>query len=261
MQSILFSVLTVSAIGLIAGILLCLASKYFAVPTDEKQEKIRECLPGANCGACGFSGCDGYAAALADGTAEPNLCSAGGAKTAAALSTLLGADVSADKKVARVFCNHGLTHANLDFLYSGANSCLAANLLYDGPLECKYGCIGFGDCVNACNFNAIKIEDSVAKVDKNLCVGCGKCAKVCPKSIITVTSAKESAAVLCSNKEKGAVSRKKCDISCLACTKCVKVCESGAITIKDNLAVIDTDKCTLCKKCIDACPNGCISAF
>ena len=146
-MEILIPVLIIAVIGLIAGLGLSFASKYMAVPVDETQEKLREALPGANCGACGFSGCDGYAAALAEGKAAPNLCSAGGDDTAQKISEILKVEVSADKKVAVVCCNGSFDKTARAFAYDGIQSCTAASLLQGGPLDCKYGCVGLLDCV------------------------------------------------------------------------------------------------------------------
>lgn len=254
----LYTVLIVSGIGLLLGIVLSLASKFFAVPTDEKTEKIRECLPGANCGACGFSGCDGYAAALSNGDAEPNLCTPGGEGTAKALSEVLGVEVTAVKKIAVVHCHHGLDKAVSDFAYTGAASCASASLMYGGPLACKYGCLGLGDCISVCEFGALSLVDGNIVVDKEKCGGCGKCAAACPKGIISIENADAPYYVACSNKEKGATARKQCTAACIGCKKCEKVCPTAAITVSDNLAVIDPEKCTGCGECERNCPMKCI---
>ncbi len=254
----LYTVLIVGGTGLILGTVLSFASKFFFVPTDERTEQIRECLPGANCGACGFSGCDGYADALSKGDAEPNLCTPGGETTAKALSDILGVEVSAIKKAAVIHCHHGLDKAVSNYAYTGAASCAAASLLYGGPLECKYGCLGFGDCIKACDFGALSISDGNIVIDKEKCGGCGKCALACPKGIITVEPVNAPVYIACSNKNKGAVSRKECTAACIGCKKCEKVCPSAAITVNDNLAFIDPDKCTGCGECQRNCPMKCI---
>lgn len=257
-MDILYAIIIITAIGLIAGVILALASKFMAVPTDKLVEEVRNALPGANCGACGFSGCDGYAAAIASGEAEPNLCTPGGETAAKALSDILGVSVTAEKKVAFVRCNHGIDKAQADFAYSGAASCEGASLLYGGQYECKFACLGFGDCLKACDYNAICIEGGVAKVDTSLCTGCEKCASTCPKGIIDILPYKSTAAVACANTEKGGIARKKCERACIGCMKCLKVCESDAIKVENNNAFIDPQKCTYCKKCVDTCPDNCI---
>jgi len=257
-MGVLYAILIITGIGLVAGLILAIASKFMAVPVDQKVAKIRETLPGANCGACGFSGCDGYAAAIAAGEAAPNLCTPGGQTTADDLSKILGVEIKSEKKVAFVRCNHGIDKAKLDFGYSGAQSCAAASLLYGGQYECKFACLGFGDCAKACEYGAISLEDGSAKVNREICIACGKCATVCPKGIIDIIPAANSYSVACSNTEKGAVSRKKCEAACIGCMKCVKVCEAEAISVKNNLASIDFSKCTSCGKCAEVCPDKCI---
>ena len=257
MAGFIYTVLIVGGIGLILGALLSFAAKFFSVKSDEKVEQIRACLPGANCGACGFSGCDGYAAAIAAGQAEYNLCTPGGQGTAQELSKILGGNVTVVAKTAVVHCNHCFDKAVSDFAYCGLNSCAAANILYNGSLACKNACLGFGDCIKACEFNALKLENGNIVVDKNICGGCGKCVKACPKGVITL-EVKCLPYVACSNTEKGAVARKQCTAACIGCKKCENVCEHNAITVKNNLAVIDSALCVGCNKCSAACPVGCI---
>ena len=228
-MEILLPVIIVGIIGLIAGVGLSLASKFMAVPVDEKQEKIREALPGANCGACGFSGCDGYAAAVAAGEATPDKCAPGGAAAAAALAEILGVEVVNEPKIAFIACKGTRENTKLKYAYSGMQSCAAAAALQSGPLECSFGCLGFGDC-----------------------------AAVCPKALISVLPKSAGVRVACSNKEKGAPVVKNCSVSCIACKMCEKVCESGAVKVIDNLAVIDRTLCTDCGKCKAACKRGVI---
>ena len=257
-MQIFLPVIIVTVIGLIAGLGLALASKFMAVPTDEKQEKIRECLPGANCGACGYSGCDGYAAAVASGEATPDKCAAGGNSTANALSELLGVEVNTEPKVAFIACNGNAENTATKYAYSGLMSCAAANLVQSGPMECKYGCIGFGDCYNSCPFGAITMQNGRPVICKDICVGCGKCASVCPKSLISIVPKSSTVHVSCANKAKGVQVAKACKVSCISCQMCAKNCPSGAIEIKDNVAVINYDLCTSCGKCKEVCKRNVI---
>ena len=257
-MDILIPVLIVAAIGFIAAVGLALASKFMAVPTDETQEKIREVLPGANCGACGFSGCDGFAAALAEGKAKPDACTAGGETTAKAISEILGVDVEIEPKVAFVACNGDKEKSRVKYNYEGINSCSAAALVQGGPLECKFGCIGFGDCAKACVFGAITVSDGKTIVCEELCGGCGACVTACPKGVITLLPKDHKTVVACSNKEKGAAVVKACNVSCIACGMCVKACPKGAISLVDNLAVIDQSVCDGCGNCKAACKRNAI---
>ena len=257
-MSIVLPVIIVGVIGLIAGIGLSVASKLMAVPTDERQEKIREVLPGANCGACGYSGCDGYAAAVASGEATPDKCAPGGEASAKAMAEILGVKVSSTPKVAFIACNGNSEISNIKYNYSGMNSCTAASLLHAGPLECAYGCIGLGDCAKACPFGAIITENGKPIVCEDLCMGCGKCVAACPKKLISVLPKNRKVTIACSNKQKGAPVVKMCKASCIACTMCEKQCENGAIKIIDNIAVIDYSLCNGCGKCKEICKRNVI---
>lgn len=257
-MEILLPVIIVGIIGLIAGVGLSLASKFMAVPVDEKQEKIREALPGANCGACGFSGCDGYAAAVAAGEASPDKCAPGGAAAAAALTEILGVEVVNEPKIAFIACKGTRENTKLKYAYSGMQSCAAAAALQSGPLECSFGCLGFGDCAAVCPFGAITLENGRPAVCGDICVGCGKCVSVCPKALISVLPKSAEVRVACSNKEKGAPVVKNCSVSCIACKMCERACENGAVKVIDNLAVIDRSLCTGCGKCKAACKRGVI---
>ena len=255
-MEILLPVIIVAVIGFVAGVGLSLASKFMAVPVDEKQEKIAEALPGANCGACGYSGCDGYAAAIASGEAEPNLCAPGGAAAAAAIAEILGVEVKNEPKVAFIACKGNREITKQKYNYQGLESCAAASLLYKGPLECEFGCIGFGDCMRACPFGAITLENGKPIVCEDICVGCSKCVAACPKAIISLIPKDHKTTVNCSNKNKGAAVVKACAVSCIACRLCEKQCEVGAISIVDNLAVIDHSLCNGCGKCKAVCKRG-----
>lgn len=260
-MNILIPILILAAIGLIAGLGLAIASKILAVPVNEKEQQIRDILPGANCGACGFSGCDGYAKALADGTAENTaLCSPGGTEAAKNIAGILGvAGDSVVRRTALVRCRGCHENTGDKMAYSGVQTCRTANQLYGGPGACSYGCIGLGDCVNVCEYGALHIREGVAAVNPALCTACGKCVRACPKDLITLFPASEvKAAVLCSSKAKGAQTRKDCKAGCIGCKKCEKVCESGAVVVSANLAHIDPEKCTACGKCVENCPQHCI---
>lgn len=255
-MEIILPVIIVAVIGLIAGVGLALAAKFMAVPTDETTEKIREVLPGANCGACGYSGCDGYAAAIASGEATPDKCAPGGETCAKALAEILGVEIASEPKVAFIACKGNPDITKFKYEYSGLESCTAASLLYSGPLECSFGCIGFGDCAKACPFGAITVENGKPVVCEEICMGCSKCVAACPKSLISIIPKDHKTTVNCSNKNKGAAVAKACQVSCIACRMCEKQCELGAIKIVDNLAVIDHSLCNGCGKCKEVCKRG-----
>lgn len=258
-NSILIAVAIVAGIGIVAGLGLAIASVLLAVPKDEREEQVRALLPGANCGACGYSGCDGYAAALAKGEAENGLCAPGGSDAAAAISALLGiGGGSVERKVAIVHCRGTYDNTDNKLEYEGVKSCTAANQMFGGVSECPYGCMGLGDCVSACDFGAISVCNGAAHVDPNLCKACGKCVKACPKGLISLIPVRPVAVVLCMNCDKGAQTRKVCKGGCIGCMKCTKVCETGAVTVTNFHASVDPDKCTGCGKCAEQCPMGCL---
>ncbi|MDD6479402.1 MAG: RnfABCDGE type electron transport complex subunit B [Oscillospiraceae bacterium] len=259
MYDILIAFIIVTAIGVIAGIVLVLASHFFNVPQDETEMKVRECLPSVNCGACGYAGCDDYAKAVAEGKAATNLCIPGSVDTAKAISDIMGVEAEAPKDlVAFVKCNGNKEAAVKKADYQGVYTCKAASMVYAGPNECKYGCIGCGDCANVCPTNAISIKDGIAVVDTRICIGCGLCTRTCPKLIIKLLPQDAKVAVMCSSKDKGAVARKACKNACIACKKCELNCPDKAITVEDNLASIDYSKCVGCGVCAEVCPTGCI---
>ncbi len=259
MNNILIALAVVSGIALIAGVLLALLSHFFGVEKSKELKAISACLPGVNCGACGYKGCDDYATALANGEAAPNKCVPGGANTAAVLGELLGIEVEKPKElVAFVHCNGNCEATVKKASYEGLSSCRAAALVHGGPKSCKNGCLGFGECAAACPAHAICMMDGIAHVDTSRCIGCGICKSVCPKNLISMIPHTSHTAVVCSNTEKGADARKVCKNACIGCKKCERLCTEVAITVVNNYAKIDYDKCTGCGTCVEACPTGCL---
>lgn len=258
MTSVFLAVGIAAALALIAGAILSIASVVFAVPKDETVEALKDVLPGANCGACGYSGCEGYAAAMAHEDAAVGLCSPGGDEVAKATGAILGKDGAVVKKVAVVRCAGCEELAVRSHEYQGMRSCAAAVSLYNGGKDCSYGCIGLGDCAAVCDRDAITLRNGVAVVDPALCGGCGDCVTACPKALITVLVQNAAPIVKCQNRDKGGVARKVCKAACIGCMKCRKACEAGAITVTSFLAAIDPDKCVGCGKCQEVCPQGCI---
>lgn len=248
-------IIIVTAVGLLCATLLVVASRFLAVPVDTRAEDIREFLPGANCGACGYVGCDDYAKAVANGSAKANLCIPGGASVSGKISEYLGvAAEGADAKKAIVRCSGTCDKCGEAEEYHGPASCAACAALHRGKKACGYGCLGYGDCVAACKFGALSVENGVARVDESLCTGCGACAKACPHLLIEMVPADSRVRVECSSHDKGAVVRKVCSAGCIGCMMCTKVCPTGAITVDNFLASIDPAKCTNCGACVEKCP-------
>ena len=261
MNSILLAVVLLGGLGLLAGLVLAVASILMAVPKDEKAEALLERLPGINCGACGFSGCAGYADAMANHGAKVGLCSPGGEAVAKATSELLGVSGDVERRTALVRCGGCDTYTARKLEYHGVPSCRAANLFFGGDWLCRYGCLGYGDCAAACEYGAIKGENGLAKVDAALCRGCTKCVSACPKNLIVMAGSATRGVVRCSNHDKAPAVRAACKVGCIGCGKCMKVCEYDAVTVTDHLSSINPEKCVGCGKCVEACPVNCITLF
>ena len=258
-MGIVTPVILVSVVGIVAGVGLTLAAKFMAVPVDETAVKIRECLPGANCGGCGYPGCGGCAEAILAGKAPVNACAPAGAEGAAKIAEIMGMEApSGEKMVAHVICNGGEAAAK-QFDYVGIQDCLAATKVAGAPLACAFGCLGYGSCVKACQFDAIHIGDKgVAEVDKEKCTDCGACREACPRKLIVEVPYKQKVFVNCANKEKGAAAMKVCANACIGCGLCEKTCKFDAIHVVNNVAVIDYSKCRNCTMCAKACPKNAI---
>lgn len=255
-MKILLPVLIFIGLGLLMGALLALASKLFAVKKGEKAEAIKECLPGANCGGCGYSGCDAYAAAVSAGDAPVNKCSVGGAEAASKIAQIMGVDAGAQVRMrAQVMCSGTGEYAKKKYIYEGIDDCVAASKIGGGDKMCKNGCIGLGTCVRACPFDAIVVEDGVAAVDYSKCKGCGICVSACPKGIIKLIPFDAKHWVGCMSVDDGKNTRKVCDVGCISCKLCQKNCPAGAINVDNFVASIDYDKCTGCDICTDKCPR------
>ncbi len=256
MKDILLPVIIFIGLGLMMGALLAFASRIFAVKADEKAEKIKEFLPGANCGGCGFSGCSAYAEAVAKGEAPVNKCSVGGAEAAGKIAEVMGVEAGKTVRMrAQVMCSGTSEYARKKYIYAGIDDCVAASKIGGGDKLCKNGCIGLGTCVKACPFEAIVVQNGVAAVDYSKCKGCGVCVSACPKGIIKLIPFDSKHWVGCMSVDDGKNTRKVCDVGCISCKLCQKNCPSGAITVDNFVAKIDYDKCTGCDTCVDKCPR------
>lgn len=263
MTMILIPAAIVAGIGLIAAVILTVASKLMFVPVDERVAAVREVLPGANCGGCGFAGCDDYAAAFGkDPELSPSLCPVGGPDVAAKIAAIMGesaGDMEAQVAVVKCQGNCDVTQPimSTDRIYS----CKTAKMFYDGQWACAYGCLGLGDCFDACKFDAIDVYDGLAHIDRDRCVGCGACVDACPNDVIELIVKKNMVQVECRSKDKGAKTRKLCSVGCIGCMKCQKACRFDVITVEGNLAHIDPQKCRNCGMCVKECPTGAIADY
>ncbi len=254
---IIKSLLLLGGLGLTLGLVLLVASQKLSVKVDEREAKIRSALPGANCGACGYPGCDGYATAIVAGKAPLNACSVGGPKVAQKIGEIMGQDVSAaEPRVAVLICRGGKNEAPYRFQYRGAGNCRQAALLLGGPKACIWGCVGFGDCVNVCPVKAITIgENRLPVIDEKRCIGCGKCVAECPKNTLILIPRTKLVYLACVSHDRGKAVKDACSVGCIACGLCVKVCPVSALRMERNLPVMDFEKCIDCGICVHKCPT------
>ncbi len=260
--TILLGALIVGGLGLLFGALLAIVGKVFAVKEDPRKAEVRECLPGANCGGCGFAGCDAFADAVVEGKAEANGCPVGGAAVAQKVGAIMGTEVEVGpRKVAFVRCRGDLEKCGLRFDYKGVMDCKSAALIGNGDKNCHFSCLGFGDCQKACPFDAIHVtEDRLAIVDEDKCTGCGQCVAACPRSIVHLVTTDHAVHRTCSAMDRGRVVRDNCTAGCLGCGKCERACKFDALKMRDNLPHIDFTKCVDCMQCADSCPTGALKA-
>jgi Na+-translocating ferredoxin:NAD+ oxidoreductase RNF subunit RnfB len=265
---IIISTIALGALGLISAVILYFVANKFKVYEDPKIDEVEEALPSANCGGCGFPGCRAFAEAAATKAKEEHnleglFCPVGGNEVMQKVGEILGLEIEAkDPMIAVVRCNGSHANSPGKVKYEGATSCAFAHALYSGEGGCMYGCLGLGDCVDACEFDAIHMnpETGLPVVDDN-CTACGACVEACPRDIIELRKRgpkERRIFVSCVNKEKGAAAKKNCAVACIGCGKCEKVCKFDAITITSFLAYIDFEKCTLCRKCVEVCPTTAI---
>jgi len=250
--------------GLLAIVLYFIAQK-FKVQEDPRIDQVLEVLPGANCGGCGYAGCRAFAESFVRNPENPDFfCPVGGNDVMQKAAAVLGREMQEQiPKLAVLRCNGSCDVRPVLNTYDGSPKCSVAADLYGGETGCSYGCLGLGDCVDACTFDAIHInpQTCLPEVVEDKCTSCGACVKACPRNILELRPKGPKSRriyVACANKDKGAVTRKVCSVGCIGCQLCVKACPFEAITFADNLAYIDPAKCRLCRKCVAVCPTGCI---
>ena len=256
MMNIVAAILVLGILGAVFGAVLSVASKIFEVKKDPREEEILSHLAGANCGGCGYPGCGGCAAAILAGDAPVTACAPAGAENAAAIAKIMGQEApSGERQVAFVRCNGGV-NAKKRFDYIGVKDCISATKVAAGPLECSFGCLGFGSCVSACQFGAMSIgPNGTAVVDPDKCTACMACAAACPRKLIVSVPVSKKVRVTCANQDKGKGAMSVCNNSCIGCGLCQRECKKDAIHVVNGVAVIDYDKCVGCKLCTKVCPR------
>jgi len=267
-EVVIYAVASLGVIGIAAAVILYFVAQKFKVIEDPRIDEVEDALPSANCGGCGFAGCRAYAEATVsqaekDGNLEGLNCPVGGNEVMAEVAKILGLEVEEQAPLIAVLrCNGSFKNSPKKVSYEGATSCAFAHNLFGGNGGCPYGCLGEGDCVKACAFDAIHINPETGlPVVNDKCVACGACVEACPRDILELRpkgKKERRIFVSCINKEKGGPAKKNCSTACIGCSKCFNVCEFDAITMKDNLAYIDPYKCKLCRKCVVECPTNAI---
>jgi Na+-translocating ferredoxin:NAD+ oxidoreductase RNF subunit RnfB len=259
-----FGLAVLAGLGVVFGVALAIVAARFMVKVDPKVEQVRETLPGANCGACGFAGCMGYAeAVVGNPDVAANMCAPGKSAVAEKIAVITGKKAEkVEPRIARVFCQGGNSQSQRKFIYTGVKDCTAAVLAAGGDKSCEFGCLGYGTCMRACPFHAITMSsENLPVISPEKCTACGKCVAACPKQVIEIAQAAKAVVVSCHSRDKGADTKKKCQVGCIGCGICVRTCPVDAVKVENNFAKIDHSKCIVCGLCVKKCPTSAIKDY
>lgn len=261
LQSILWAGAILGGLGLLFGLFLGVANRFFGVKTDGRVLKIREELPGANCGGCGFPGCDAFAAAVVKGEAPVNGCPVSSPDVVGRIAKIMGVDAGDVRPLLTVVsCRGTASNTGEKYTYEGLEDCAAAAQLDEGYKNCRFSCLGLGNCTRVCPTGAVTIQNGLAVIDHELCINCGKCVAACPRGIIRMVPADSKIRLLCRAQTKGKEVREACQVGCIGCGLCARTCKFGALTMVNDLPVCDFDKCVGCMECARKCPRQCLWA-
>lgn len=264
MELFLISMVSMGGLALLLSVGLVLANQKLRVEVDPKVERITQVLPGINCGACGSASCEHFSERVVGGTQPVNGCVVGGSEVAAQVAEIMGTEVGEiQEQIAMVHCGAAGAVKTLRAKYQGIMTCRTVNLL-GGDTACSHGCLGYGDCVEPCQFDAIHMVDGIPRIDPVKCTACGQCAKACPRGIITIEpidSARGSILVACGSTDPGRKVRQICKVGCIACRLCQRNCSDGTFKVEDNLSKVDYSKALTCSDwdvVIEKCPPNTI---
>ena len=256
----IIAILSMAILGALFALGLAFAHKTLKVDQDERVEKVDDLLPGADCGACGYAGCEAMAKAIVEGEIKPTKCPVADEETYEKIADLMDISLqeAAGENVAVVLCRGGKEEAKSAGDYKGIETCEAANLVGTGGKVCSYGCLGFGDCVDVCDFEAIRMnENRLPEVIEENCTACGACVEACPRDLIEIHPVERSLFVWCKSHDDGATARQACEVACIACTLCAKLCDG--VEMEDDLAVVNHEKTDTCDPGVEKCPTDAIA--